>query len=121
MLRGLQNYIICIDFETSVFKHPRDRQADIYTKILVNAFETFVPKRTIQIRPNDPPWCSKYTRLLMRKNNRNYKFFKRAKNKYENAKKLNNITDDILTKLKNKKDKTDKNKKKVRKGIFKCS
>ena len=45
----------------------------------------------------------------MRKNNRNYNFFKRAKNKYENSSLLNNISDEILTKLNSKKDKANTN------------
>ena len=52
------------------------------TDILKDVFHTYVPSRTITIRQFDQPWTNSYTRLLLRKNNRNYNFFKKANNKY---------------------------------------
>ena len=75
-----------------MFNFPIQSQAKLYTDILVGAFDKFVPKRIIQIRPNEPPWCNRYTGLLMREKNLNYNFLKRAKinlSKIENKKKLN--------------------------------
>ena len=34
-------------------------------------FFTFVPSKTVMIKPSDQSWCNKFTRLLLRKKNRN--------------------------------------------------
>ena len=86
---AMVKYVKEINFDTSVFKYPVSEQAEKFTDVLKQVFETFVPKKTIFIRPNSIPWCNTYTRLLLRKKNRNYKIFKVASLKYNNA--LNNI------------------------------
>ena len=64
---GLITYIKQFDFEQTVFSHPVSNQADVFSKILLNALDKFVPKKTICFRPNDPPWLNTYTRLILRK------------------------------------------------------
>ena len=72
------NFIKCFDFENVVFsKHVKD-QGDAITKVLTDCFLQFCPLKTVCIKPRDQPWVNKYTRLLLRKKNRNYNFFKKV-------------------------------------------
>ena len=57
------------------------------------------------IRNNDQSWCNSFTRLLLRKKNRNYLFYKRCEVDYQNFLKQPNPSPDIVTRLLNKKDK----------------
>ena len=67
---GLVEYIKNYDFENTVFCRPIKDQTDIYTKILKEGFLKFVPQKTVTLRNSDAPWCNSYTRLLLRKKNR---------------------------------------------------
>ena len=77
---GLINHIKHYDFNLTVFSHDAIGQADIYNQILIDAFNQFVPCKTITIRPFDQPWSNRYTRLLLRRKNRNYQLYKNLKN-----------------------------------------
>ena len=79
---GLINFIKKIDFDTAVFQYPIIEQAELFTNVLKNAFAQFVPCKTVPIRINDQPWSNSYTRLLLRKKNRNYQLYKKINNKY---------------------------------------
>ena len=87
-----------------VFSHPVDRQTDIYSDVLKQAFAKYVPVKTITIRPSDAPWCNSYTRLLLRKKNRNYQIYKKYETDYKNILNSNNHRPEIVTRLLNKKD-----------------
>ena len=39
----------------------------------------YVPTKTVIIRQSDQPWCNSFTRLLLRKKNHNYNFYKEDK------------------------------------------
>ena len=88
-----------------MFSHPTELQADLYTNVLTNAFSLFVPCKTFQIRPDDQPWANSYTRLLLRKKNRNYRFYKKYNSQYNFLLSQQNIDHEILTKYENKKNK----------------
>ena len=79
---GLRNYINKFNFETSVFCHPVEYQAEHFTEILQNAFSLYVPTKTVVVRSNEQPWCNTFTRLLLRKKNRNYQFYKKINSEY---------------------------------------
>ena len=64
-----------------------------------------MPVKTITIRPSDAPWCNSYTRLLLRKKNRNYQIYKRYETDYKNILK-NNPQPEIVTRYLNKRDKS---------------
>ena len=68
----LIEYIKSFDFQSAVLSKPISEQAEAITKVLVEAFAKFVPVKTVVLRPNDQPWVNSYTRLLLRKKNRNY-------------------------------------------------
>jgi hypothetical protein len=102
---ALVNFIKDIDFENAVFTKPLDQQADAINDILTNAFAQFVESKEIVMRPDTPPWTNAYTRLLLRKKNRNYLIFKRAKCLYTASQSNPDIHPDILTRLLNRKDK----------------
>ena len=76
-INGLINYIKQLNFDTTVFSQPIVSQADKFTEQLVDAFSLFVPTKTVFINNYDQPWCNAYTRLLQRKENRNYQIFKK--------------------------------------------
>ena len=101
-LISLTNYIKGFDFETAVFSHPIHSQPQLMTDVLTNIFSQFVTTRLIKVRQDTVPWTNAYTRLLLRKKNRNYYIFKRNKTKYLYAASDNNIQDSQLTRLKTK-------------------
>ena len=82
---GLIKYLNEINYEITVFSKPVSQQAEAYSDILIRARELFVPTKQITIRPCDQPWVNSYTRLLLRKKNRNYHIFKRDSCKLTNA------------------------------------
>ena len=84
-VNGLINYIKQYDFENVVFSCPVTDQTEMYTNILKQGFDQFVPQKTITIRPTDAPWCNAYTRLLLRKKNRNYQIYKKCETDYKNV------------------------------------
>ena len=51
------------------------------------------------IRPTDQSWCNRLTRLLLRKKNRNYQFFKKCELDYQNLIKQSNPNPEIVTRL----------------------
>ena len=59
----------------------------------------FIPQKTVVLRPKDPPWVNAYTRLLLRKKNRNYAFFKKIKTQYNNAIAKPGLSHDTVTRL----------------------
>ena len=91
------NYIKNIKFETLVFSQPINLQTDIFEKILIDAFSKFVPVKTIHIRPNDQPWSNSYTRLLLRKKNRNYSLYKKINLEYDLVSSQGDLGPEILT------------------------
>ena len=104
-VNGLIKYIKEYDFENSVFNHPITDQTDIYTEILKQGFDQFIPVKTITIRPSDAPWCNSYTRLLLRKKNRNYQIYKRYETDYKKLLNLNNSQPEIATRYLNRRNK----------------
>ena len=99
---GLINHIKHFDFNSAVFSHDAARQADIYNQILINAFDQFVPCKTITIRPFDQPWSNRYTRLLLRRKNRNYQLYKKINVDNNLLLQKTNTPPEILTKYLNK-------------------
>ena len=104
-INGLIKYIKNYDFENKVFSHPITDQTDIYTEILKEAFNQFIPVKTIIIRPHDAPWCNSYTRLLLRKKNRNYQIYKKYETDYQKLLRSNNPQPDIVTRYLNRRNK----------------
>jgi hypothetical protein len=99
----LRNYIKSFDFESHVFSKPVLQQAEAMTRILDAAQRKFVPNKTIIINPRDQPWVNSYTRLLMRKKNRNYRILKRVKYEYFSAINRHGVSEELVTRLKEKK------------------
>ena len=96
-VQGLINHVKQLNFDTAVFSHPTEVQADIYSNLLIDAFNIFVPSKTIIIRPNDQPWSNTYTRLLLRKKNRNYQFYKKINADYIYLSSQINTPPEVLT------------------------
>ena len=80
-------------------------QTEHLNQILIDAFNKFVPCKKVIIRPLDQPWSNKYTRLLLRRKNRNYQFYKKINADYNSLLNNNNTPPEILTKYLNKKNK----------------
>ena len=97
-LVGLLTFIKEHNFENNVFNHPVEIQAELFTNVMIEAMDKFIPKRTITLRASDQSWCNSFTRLLLRKKNRNYLFFKKANSKYLNAKNKN-LSIETITRL----------------------
>ena len=64
-VEGLLKYITEFDFNTAVFNHPTELQTKLYSNVLTDAFEKFVPVKAVKIRIEDQPWANNYTRLLL--------------------------------------------------------
>ena len=77
-IEGLISYVNSFDFENTVFNKPVINQTEIYSNILKETFAKFVPCKTVTVRVADMAWCDSYTRLLLRKKNRNYNLFKKC-------------------------------------------
>jgi hypothetical protein len=77
-------------------------QAEAYSNILIQAREKFVSTKTIVIRPCDQPWVNSYTRLLLRKKNRNYQIFKKVSLKLAKVTSTN-VCLELVTRLSEKK------------------
>ena len=101
----LIQYINKFDYENHVFCLPFNQQAEAFTKILTDAIEKFVPTKKITIKPADVPWQNSYTRLLMRKKNRNYQIFKKINSDFLAVTAQPNSTPELITRLKTKKEK----------------
>ena len=84
-VEGLIKFIKEYDFENSVFSHPAIEQADIFSDILKQAFAQFIPTKSVVIRPTDQGWCNSFTRLLLRKKNRNYLLYKKCEIDYQKS------------------------------------
>merc|ERR1712237_110220 len=102
-INDLIEYLNKIDYESRVFSLPTINQADAYSDILTDAFLKFVPSKLITIRENDQPWLNSFTRLLIRKKNRNYALLRRATVKLNTASNSPNVSPEFITKLTNKK------------------
>ena len=96
---ALLQYIKSYNFETVVFSKPVTEQAESMTRVLTTAFQQFVPSKTIIVRVTDQPWVNSYTRLLLRKKNRNYQFFKKVNNLYLNALSTHGENSEVVTRL----------------------
>ena len=102
---GLIDYINFFNFDNTVFNQPATKQAEIFTNILQDAFAQFVPSKQVLVRPSDQSWCNRLTRLLLRKKNRNYNFYKKCELDYKNILKEPNPNPELTTKLLNKRNK----------------
>ena len=102
---GLIKFIKDYDFCNTVFNLPIENQPEAYTEILKVAFDKFVPRKTVLIRPTDQSWCNNFTRLLLRKKNRNYHFYKKCELDYQNILKHPNSAPELDTRLLNKRNK----------------
>ena len=102
---GLINHIKGFDFEAKVFSKPLNEQADIYSNIIREAIAKFIPMRKVTIRSSDQPWVNSYTRLLLRKKNRNYNIYKKLNSAYVSQTSNPNSCPEVVTRLKLKRDK----------------
>ena len=102
--KGLIDYIKSFDFERVVFSQPIHQQPDIMTTVLTEIFSKFVATKQISLKPDSVPWTNAYTKLLLRKKNRNYYIFKKIKSKFLSAEADGSLSNDDITRLKNKMD-----------------
>ena len=99
----LIKYIKDFDFQNKIFSHPLSDQPQLLTDMLTTTFGIFVPSKQVTIRPNEPAWTNTYTRLLQRRKNRNYSFFKKTTSDYFTALNNPNISINTTTQLLNRK------------------
>ena len=102
---GLIKYVKEFDFENVVFSRPVLNQCELFTSVLSQAFTKFVPTKTVTIRPADAPWSNSYTRLLLRKKNRNYLLYKKYETDYKKVITSNNPKPEIVTRYLSRRDK----------------
>ena len=62
---GLIKFIKEFDFSKAVFDFPVKDQPQKFTDTLKSIIKTYVPEKTICLKPNTVPWCNTYTRLLL--------------------------------------------------------
>ena len=104
---ALIQYIKNINFDLQVFSRPATEQAEAITEVLTEAFNKFIPRKTVTVRPSDQPWVNSYTRLLLRKKNRNYQFYKKVNSHYLNSISGNDFSAKIVTRLGSKRSKAE--------------
>ena len=105
---GLIQYIKDFDFNQTVFNCPVIDQCEKFTNVLTQAFSMFVPTKTITIRPFQAPWTNSYTRLLLRKKNRNYSIYKKYETDYRKLLNSNNPKPELITRFLSKRDNAQK-------------
>jgi hypothetical protein len=105
---GLRNYIKSFDFDLHVFSKPVAQQAEAISDILILAQKLFVPMKEITIKTNDQPWVNSYTRILMRKKNRNYRIFKKVNSELMSVLGKQGVSEEIETRLREKKNRASK-------------
>ena len=64
---------------------------------MIDAFSQFVPCKNVPIRVNDQPWSNTYTRLLLRKKNRNYLIYKKLNSDFTYLSNQPNTSPELLT------------------------
>ena len=64
--------------------------------------------KQILIKPTDQPWMNSYTRLLLRKKNRNYRIFKKINSDFLSVVGKNGYCKELVTRLKDKKNRAHK-------------
>ena len=106
--KGLREFIQKYDFQSNVFLKPVHEQPPAMCNILKTACNKFIPTKKITIKPFDQPWINSYTRLLMRKKNRNYRILKRVNIAYFSAQNRPNCPVEIVTQLREKRDRVAK-------------
>ena len=104
----MKKFFTDFNFQNAVFNLPVSEQTDAYSDALTTLFKKCVPTKTVFIKPQSIPWCNKYTRLLLRKKNRNYKIFKQSTEKHLKAI-YEKDSYENLTILLNRKEKANKN------------
>ena len=104
-----------------MFNLPVSEQADKFTDILKDCIKEFVPEKQITVKPNTIPWCNSYTKLLLRKKNRNYRLYRAISEKYKRKILDNNCQQEVITQLLVKKDKIEKNYKTASKESVKAN
>ena len=72
---------------------------------MIDAFSQFVPCKSVPIRVNDQPWSNTYTRLLLRKKNRNYLIYKKINSDFNYLSNQANASPELLTRYLAKKNK----------------
>ena len=77
----------------------------IYSNVLKESFDKSIPIKTVTIRPTDAPWCNSYTRLLLRRKNRNYQIYKKLESDYKKFLNANNLAPEIVTRFLDKRNK----------------
>ena len=103
--KALLKYLNEFNFHNEVLSKPVKEQAEIFSEILIKAREKYIPTKEITIRPQDQPWTNRFTRLLLRRKNRNYLIFKKASLKYKKYKSDPSSSEEFLTRLLHKKEK----------------
>ena len=101
----LINYFKNYDYEAKVFSLPYSEQSEAFTNVLREGLEKFIPLKSITIRESDVPWQNSYTRLLMRKKNRNYNIYKKINSSYLHAVENPDLSPQQISILKVKKEK----------------
>ena len=81
-LIGLTNHLKDYDFDRQILSLSVEAQVPALTALLIEASHNFLPSITITLRPNDQSWSNSFTRLLQRKKNRSYQFYKKVNSKY---------------------------------------
>ena len=64
--------------------------------------------KEITIKTNDQPWVNSYTRLLMKKKNRNYRIFKKVNSELMSVLGKQGVSEEIVTRLREKKNRASK-------------
>ena len=84
------------------------QQAEELSNILISAQKQFIPVKEITIKATDQPWVNSYTRLLMRKKNRNYRIFKKVNSELLSVLGKQGVSEEIVTRLQGKKNQSSK-------------
>lgn len=81
---GLKSHLTNLDWNTCFSNDDVDKACTAWTEMFLNAARTFIPMKSVLVRPKDSPWYNNELRKLKRKVLKLYKKAKMNRNTYWN-------------------------------------
>ena len=78
-----------------------DEQASFSTETVLNIFSNFIPNRTINVKPRDPPWANRSIKNLLRRSKRAYKKYICVRYKKEDRDQIELLREEVRQSIEN--------------------
>ena len=81
-----------------------DWQVEKFNETILNIMSNFIPNKQIRIDPKDPPWMSTHLKNMIKRQNRQYKNYKRHNYRPEDKARVDNFRSECNAAIANAKD-----------------